>query len=500
LILGLIIVFGFYVLYLGSAESNPEIIKKSPNFSQSRPNIIVILTDDVSVDMIDLLLENNMMPNLQKYVIDDGTTFSNSFVTSPLCCPSRATTLTGLYPHNHEILFNFPVFENVTKIVNGIEVEVMQKIAKGGFEDFNDSSTIATWLKKGGYHTGYIGKYLNGYYGPITYVPPGWNEWISVALNSDEMYDFGINYNGDIIKISGEYKTDYFANTSVDFIKNSELPFFLFVSTLVAHSTHDATECEINDGHGYRKSILVSPKYKDTLKNIQIPYKPSFNEKDVSDKNPKYKKMPLIKNIDCLESQFQDRTESVRSVDDLIGSIYNALVTNNHLKNTIIIFTSDNGYSFGEHRFYEKIVPYEESIRVPLFIRLPGIEKQTVDHLVINNDLAPTILEMAGLDPETSMDGLSLVPIMKNSSKNLRDDFLIEIYAGGGSFYHGIRSVESLYLEWTGKFNFTEYYDLKNDPFQLSNISDCTEEQCIKNLEKLGLRLDELKECGNGSC
>ncbi len=479
-ILGIIFVLGL-ILISGSLESYPVSIEK-------RPNIILILTDDVSVDMIDLLLENNMMPNLQKHVIDSGTTFTNSFVSSPLCCPSRATTLTGLYPHNHEILFNFPIFVNETQVV------------KGGFADFDDSSTLATWLKKGGYQTGYIGKYLNGYYGPITYIPPGWGEWISVARNTDEMYDFGINYNGNLIKISGEYKTDYFANKSVDFIKNSKLPFFLFVSTLVAHSTHDATECEINEGHGFRKSILVSPKYEGTLKNIQITYKPSFNEKDVSDKNPRYKKMPLIKNIDCLESQFKDRTESVRSVDDLIGSIYNSLVTNDQLKNTVIIFTSDNGYSFGEHRIYDKLVPYDESIRVPLFIRLPDMEKQTVDHLVINNDLSPTILELAGLESETPIDGLSLLPIMNNSSKNLRDDFLIEIYAGGGSFYHGIRSEEFLFLEWPGEFNFTEYYDLNNDPFQLSNIADCTEEQCIEKIEELRLRLDELKECGNGSC
>jgi len=459
---------------------------------EKKPNIVLIMTDDVSVSMVDFLLGKKMMPNLQENIIESGTAFTNSFVSSPLCCPSRATTLTGLYPHNHGILFNQPVFINETHVV------------KGGFEDFNDTSTLATWLQKEGWETGFIGKYMNGYgYDTSSlYIPPGWDHWISHSIPTNRMINFGINDNGHRVIINDQYRTDYYAKEASNFINNSESPFFLYVSTLVAHSTRDSIYCE-DMGGGGRHSILVSSKYKDSIKNFQFPFSPSFNETDVSDKNPIIKAKPSIKNTDCIEKQFKDRTESLRSVDDLIGTVYSTLVNTGKLNNTIIIFTSDNGILFGEHRHVGKIHPFEESIRVPLFIRAPGFEKQIVEQLVINNDLAPTILDFAGLDHEISLDGLSLVPLMKEPSSSFREDFLVEVYYEGrkeAGYYHALRGQNFLYVEFRGTFNFTEYYDLKHDPFQLSNLAECVEEECIKKLEKLSMRLDELKKCGNGSC
>jgi len=448
---------------------------------EKKPNIVLIMIDDVSVEQIDFLLEKNLMPNLQQHIIDKGTTFTNSFVTSPLCCPSRATTLTGLYPHNHEILTNGP---------QGV-------IAKGGFQDFDDTSTVATWLQKGGYNTGHVGKYLNGYNesGDIIYVPPGWDKWIGML--NDLMLNFRINDNGHIISIDGVYKTDYFANESSNFIKNSKSPFFLFTSTFAAHETTDGPRCEISEGVS-QKSILVSSKYKDSIKDFQFPFKPSFNETDVSDKNRFVSEKPPIKNIDCYESQFKDRAESLRSVDDLIGTIYDALADTGQLNNTVLIFTSDHGFGFGEHRIFGKWFPYEESIRVPLYVRVPGYEKQTVVHMAINNDLAPTIADLADVEPDISPDGLSLVPIIKDPSNNLREDFLFELYLVDRVWFHGIRGQDYMYVEYSGYYNFAEYYDLVNDPYQLTNLVECGElknfeEECMKKFEKFSLRLDELK-------
>ncbi len=448
---------------------------------EKKPNIVLILIDDVSVSMIDFALEKNLMPNLQQHIIDKGTTFTNSFVSSPLCCPSRATTLTGLYPHNHEILTNGP---------QGI-------VANGGFEDFDDTSTVATWLQKEGYNTGYVGKYMNGYNdrGEITYIPPGWDDW-KVMLDGF-MLNFVINDNGHIISIDGVYKTDYYANESSNFIKNSKSPFFLFTSTFAAHESSDGPECEISEGIT-QKSILVSSKYKDSIKDFQFPSKPSFNETDVSDKNRFVSEKPSIKNNDCFESQFKDRVESLRSVDDLIGTVYNGIADTGQLDNTVVIFTSDHGFQFGEHRLFGKSYPYEESIRVPLFVRVPGYEKQTVNHLVTNNDLAPTIADLADAEPDISPDGLSLVPIIKDPSNNLREDFLIELYLAKRVWFHAIRGLDYMYVEYSGYYNFTEYYDLDIDPYQLTNLSNCGElknlkEECIKKFEKLSLRLHELK-------
>jgi len=328
---------------------------------KKKPNFVLILTDDVSVGMTDYLLEKNLMPNLQRHVIDKGTTFTNSFVSSPICCPSRATILTGLYPHNHEILANRPVIHNGTTLV------------KGGFQNFTDTSTLATWLHNDGYNTGYFGKYMNGYAGKkITYIPPGWDDWKVQVDQTNTMLNFRINDNGQQISIDGVYKTDYLANEASDFIKNSKSNFFLYVSTLAAHGTSDGTACEISDGDR-RRSILVSSKYKNSIEDFQFPYTPSFNETNVDDKN-KFITAPIT-NTDCIELHFQERVESLRSVDDLIGTIYDALADTGQVDDTVFLFYSDNGYQFGEHRMFGKLTPYEESIRVPFYARFPGVEK-----------------------------------------------------------------------------------------------------------------------------
>jgi len=127
-----------------------------------RTNIIFVLTDDTSQNELNFLLDENLMPNLESYMIDKGTVFSNSFVNNPICCPSRATTLTGQYPHNHKVWLNEPMYHNGKLVVNG------------GFKSFDDSSTLATWLNQGGYKTGFVGKYLEGYGIPSKfYIPPG---------------------------------------------------------------------------------------------------------------------------------------------------------------------------------------------------------------------------------------------------------------------------------------------------------------------------------------
>lgn len=453
-----------------------------------KPNIILIMTDDLSVTMLDVLLENNMMPNLQEHIIDKGTTFTNSFVSSPVCCPSRATFLTGQYPHNTGVMANKPIY------ING------EMVVDGGFEAFDDSSTIATWLKKDGYKTGLIGKYLNGYgeKNP-TYIPPGWDDW-KVIQGNPLYYNYTINDNGHVEEHVLDYKTDYIADRAVDFINESDSAFFLFVSTSVPHTSKDGNKCEIYPGK-VKQAPLVAPKYDGTLDSISVPYHPSFNEKDVSDKPPSISKRQLIENVNCVESIFRDSTESVRSVDDLIGKIYNTLVENNKQNNTIIIFTSDNGFMFGEHRFIGKYFPYEESIRVPLIITSPGFEKQTTDQLVINNDLAPTIAEFTGVEPDISVDGFSLVPILKDSSQKIREGFLIEADKGNVS-YEAIRSEHFLYVESgkPNKHNFIEFYNLDDDPYQLSNLAQCTDQHCLKMMEELGAWLEALKECGNGTC
>jgi len=466
---------------------------KTSSISSNKTNIILVMTDDLSQNEFNFLLDNNLMPNLASNMIDKGTFFSNSFVSAPVCCPSRATSLTGQYPHNHNVWLNEPMYDNGKLVANG------------GFKSFDDSSTLATWLNQGGYKTGYVGKYLEGYGDKTSkfYIPPGWDDWQALTFDPNSMSIYRINDNGKEVKQIDDYQTDHLADRAIQFIEESNSPFFLYISTLAPHSSTDSYTCEAKD-EMILKSILVSPKYSGTLDSILIPKSPSYNEEDVYDKPDFIKEQKLIMNHECIDSVIRDRMESLRSVDDLIGDLFLVLKDKNIVDNTLVIFTSDNGFLFGEHRIKGKVSPYDESIRVPLVIKFPGIEKQQLDHLVLNNDLAPTIAELAGVHPQKPIDGFSLMPIVIDPSKKLRDGFLVESWFLNFS-YHVIRTQNFSYVTYShvtylDGLNFTEFYDMTKDPYQLNNLVSCTDQKCIQILADLSSFLNELKNCENGSC
>lgn len=448
------------------------------NVVNQKPNIILIITDDLSVSIIDFLLENNMMPNLKEHFIDNGITFTNSFVTTPVCCPSRATSLSGLYAHNHGVFSNEPI------IIDG------KLAANGGFKAFNDTSTLATLLKNEGYRTGYIGKYLNGYEVDPLYVPPGWDDWKGFSLGPNRMFDFSVNHNGDLVTEKNQYKTDYIGEKVIEFIKESQGPYFMHIGTAVPHSSAQEPKCVLNSLLSLNP-VTVSPKYNGTLDNISILHSPSFYEKKSG--------MLPIENVECIEMIFRRQAESIRSLDEVIGKIFQVLIEKNELNNTVVIFTSDNGFVFGEHGHVGKGEVYEESIRVPLFIRAPSIGKTTVTGLVTNNDIVPTIVDITGIKPNLEVDGLSLLPIMKDPSKKWREVFLIEMWFADGTSYNAVRTIDMLYVEFSHR-TYKGFYDLENDPFQLSNMEKCFEEKCLKKMDELKNILKELVSCGNGTC
>jgi len=451
---------------------------------EKRPNIVLIMTDDLAVTTLDFLLDNDMMPNFKKNFVDEGIKFSNSFVTNPLCCPSRATSLTGLYPHNHGILSNKPILINDKLVANG------------GFKAFNDSSTIATWLDDEGYTTGYIGKYLNGY--STTHVPPGWDYWLGLSgVTTYQMYNFMVIDDGIKKPIKNEYQTDFISRKSIEFIENSDKPFFLYISTLAPHSSTDSFTCDVSNGIQL-KSVVVSPKYDGTLDDIPINYSPSVNTM-IENFSVPFINAKQIENQDCLDRVFKDMAESMLSVDELIGKVFKSLEDLNETENTIVIFTSDNGFLFGEHGMYTKGLPYDEATRVPLFIKTSS-PPTTIENLIINNDLAPTIADFARVTAEIQHDGKSLVPLIQDNSLNFRDSFLIEGVKVSGMWYHAIRGQDFLYIEYRLNQTFTEFYDLKTDPYQQVNIADCTNQECLEKIEVLGNLIEDFKTCKNGSC
>ncbi len=476
-----------------------------------RPNTVVIMTDDLSRNELNVALNRGWMPNLKTHVINRGTTFTRSFASNPLCCPSRSTFLTGQYSHNHDVVNNKP--------------------PTGGVTQLRDDSTLATWLKRRGYRTCLIGKYLNGYglnrisgdpSDDPTYIPPGWDNWQALSGSFTEVYNYRVNDNGTIVNYGAdpatppsEYQTDVLARRSVSFIDASEArdstPFFLLITPSAPH---------LEPGG---KAIRPAPRHQGTASDVLLPRPPSFNEQDISDKPVWLRnKIPRLSSEEIADFQtaYRSKLESLRAVDDLIGSVVSALGQNGELDNTVLIFTSDNGYLFGEHRLTAKTHVYEESIRVPLFIRTPGLPKQTISRFVLNNDLAPTIADFADATPDIPVDGRSLIPLLREPSRaNWRKRFLVErsrdvidpsdppdlaefrkespTYAAVRTGSLDTATPNQLYARYPG--GSQEFYDLAIDPYQLQSLDD---EVGLRQqqIEILQARLANLKVCSGQSC
>jgi arylsulfatase A-like enzyme len=405
------------------------------------PNIVLILTDDQRWDLID-----PAMPNVRSMLSAKGVTFTNGFVVESLCCPSRASILTGKYPHGTGVYSN-----------GG---------PHGGFDVFDDSSTIATWLDRR-YQTALMGKYLNGY--DRKYVPPGWDQWVTFfdMPNGGGYYNYNLllaneklEYHG---RAPGDYSTDALAKHANRFIRsaNPSSPLFLYFAPFAPHKPFDPAP---QDAGAYEDMSPYRP--------------PSFNEIDVSDKPLWIQKLrPLNPYQQAKVDAFRrHQLEMMRSVDRAVGTIVRALRDTDRLSNTLIVFTSDNGFSHGEHRWTNKKAPYEEDIRVPFIVRYDPMTRgraSTKDSLVLNIDLAPTFARAARVSVPSEVDGESLLPLLKGRAPFWREDFLIE-YMNANSrdpvpTYCALRNKRFMYAVLDS--GERELYDLKADPYQLTNLA-----------------------------
>ena len=453
----------------------------------ARPNIVFILTDDLD------LASAQYMPRVQELLGNRGVTFENAFVTTPLCCPSNVTLLTGQYAHNTQILHNVP--------------------PQGGFQKFTDmrtdgdpstqgdENTLATWMDDAGYLTGRVGKYLVGYPDGSTYIPPGWDHWQASYDGFSSYFNYRLNENGTVVQYGADeddYLTDVMTGKSVEFIEGAEAsdadPFFLMYSVNAPHS-----------GVLPNGPPTPAPRHAGMFAGITAPRTPAFNEADVSDKPSNVRNLPPLTpgQIADIDREYQARLESLQAVDEGVERIINTLEENGELENTFIFFSSDNGYHLGQHRFRNgKSQPYEEDIRVPLLVRGPGVrEGASLDHLAVNIDFAPTIAELAHATPGRAMDGRSLTPLLVRDtppSHNWRKDFLVEIYRAPGqpgSPGKALRTRHEMYIEYAD--GFRELYDLRVDPYQLENVYAAADAGHVK---KLSARLAELVACAGENC
>jgi arylsulfatase A-like enzyme len=477
-------------LFPGGGDAKQKSAKKQ---KQKRPNIVLLMTDDQTVE------STRAMPAMNAKLAKAGVTFSNSFASFPVCCPSRATMLTGQYPDNHGVRTN--------------------QQPSGGYAELipTEGNTLPVWLQRSGYATAHIGKYLNGYGSAAadTHVPPGWSEWYGALDDPDAftggtytMYGYTLNENGAVVHYGSTpdvvdpatYQTDVYSAKAEDFIRRrapKSKPFYLSVAPLAPHGEAASCNCAGNDPR-------AAPRHEGRFASEPVPRPPSFNEADVSDKPADIRNLTPITGPqeEAIDARYRARLESLVAVDEMIGNMVGALKAKGELDDTVFIFTADNGFFHGEHRVRNgKVRHYEESSKVPLVIRGPGIPKsKRRAQLAVNADLAPTILDFADAKPGRSMDGRSLVPVIGDKLLEPGRGLLIEAFNNADPDevdirYSAVRTDRYVYAE-TGAER--ELYDLATDPFELSSRHDDPSLDPVEaSLDRL---LAKLTECAGKSC
>jgi N-acetylglucosamine-6-sulfatase len=525
-----------------------------------KPSFVVIQTDDETLeelyDGVHMLngSEEFAMPNTLQMLGEQGVTFTRYYTPYSLCAPSRVSLLTGRYAHNDHVQGNVPP--------NGGWTGFQSRIAY--------SHNLATWLQGAGYRTIHIGKILNGYgdapYSPGTEEPPGWSSWHTI-LNSDTnhyAYGYLLNNNGVVegpYGNSGSWETrEYGAidDAGCPYAPLNGQPCYfetdkfnqLAVEELAATSPEQPFYMQVDytSPHGdFRKPAGPQPATRDIGRFAGAPLPDSraegFNEGNVNDKPRFIREAPYLSatEIHTYRVYYQNCLAALVSVDEGVKQILDELGSLNRLENTYVIFTSDNGFFFGQHRLVGgKFLAYEPSTHLPLIIRGPGIEPNTkTGQFASKIDIAPTILELAEVTPDKSIDGTSLVPYAKEPSLRTRRPLLFESFvetndveqdgnaatgesAAAGNArgelgvtgasgegapahasvvappknYYGIRLGAYKYIEWPD--GEKELYDINTDPNELNNIVR------DKNYTPIRIFLHEelvrLEECSGRTC
>ena len=433
----------------------------APAQAPERPSFVVVMTDDQTY--ADLAA----MPRTRRLVGSAGARFTRSYVSYPLCCPSRATYLTGQYNHNNGVQTNTP--------------------PKGGFEALDARHTLPVWLSEAGYRTSHIGKYLNGYgLRRRPSVPPGWTDWHgTVDKSTYQMYGYKMFENGAVrrygnfdVEDPATYQTDVLRDKAVASIEGTApgTPLFLSLMFVAPHGE------SVDPGSTTQPFVRPAPRHDGHYRNLRLP-RSMLGERDVSDKPPYVRKLhqPSRSTAARIRADFRSRRESLLAVDEAVEAVVGALARTGRLGSTYVLFTSDNGFFQGEHRIYKgKYLAYDPSSHVPLLIRGPGIPPGTVSGEPITNaDLAPTILEAAGVAADRPMDGRSILPFARDGGLRTRRPLLQEGLEAGDidrdgaarsgtvGEYHAIRTERYLYVEWIN--GARELYDRARDPGEMQS-------------------------------
>lgn len=587
----IVITAGLLIFTTGASQA-----RTTANSRDGKPNILVVMTDDQAVSDL------QAMPNLQSLVAHGGVTFANTVDSFPLCCPSRATFITGQYSHNHGVGGNFWPY--------------------GWYGMTGRDNTLPVWLHNAGYYTALVGKWLNGYGAgnqpgskkpgdPVDVdvngkpliangeIPAGFDNWNgAIDVSAYDYFNLSMNQNGRVrfwgdpsyakklntfaeiqvspgiknrsqliaysnkifgpytspdpstygTQVAANYSPDVTAGVSDSILRSqaqSKKPFFLWWSPSSPHRE------DVNGGvrNGYRDNAHYyaqsSNKHKEDLNHLvpdprpapryanktwnwtTITNKPSFDAqptgKPVAQQTLMANPLTSLKKKQ-LQNNYNGRLGAVKAVDDGIKKLINTLQATHQWDNTLIVFTSDNGWLQGEHRVPgDKYLPYEESIRVPFIIKGPGISKgKTINTLVSNIDFAPTLVEAAKARAGRTQDGVSLLSAARNLSTTPAYNISLEANAplfGDASMpqqwdqpYRGVRTARWKYVSWCYKNDpilqpnnqtciptgETELYDLQADPYELNNLTNNPSYSSQKT--QLQNELAALQSCVGANC
>ena len=483
------------------------------------------MADDLGPQMM------RALPQTQRLLGERGATFSNAFASYPLCCPARATFLTGQYAHNHGAKGNSPR-------------------SGGGYRSLIDpGKNLAAWLQASGYETAFAGKWLNGFRTPRR-APPGWSSWSGLVGAGGEglssYYDYEIFDPVGKARRFGSTTRDYqtdaltreYALPFIEAHEASNQPFFLWLAYHPPHSglgRDDAAGERCSEGppdsRSGRQSAIPPPRYARRFADARLPARPSFDEADTSDKPSFMRGKPHLSDEDLeqVTRDYRCGLAALLALDDAVADIVDSLRATGQLERTVVVFTADHGVLAGEHRITRgKNRPYEEAITTPLLIRGPGVEPGVeIAAPVANADLAPTVLELAqaGMPDELArpIDGHSLAPMLAGSPPD--PGRVIPIEGRGNTAearrgfkvrsYVGVRTDRYSYVEYrraavdsmqagiaapigAGRITDRELYDLRLDPFQLRNVArDRAYAQARSELAALTARLET---CTGGAC
>ncbi len=419
----------------------------------TRPNILFLLTDDVRWDDLGCAGHPfSRTPHIDR-LAREGVMFRNAFATTPLCSPSRASFLTGVYPHTH-----------------GITDNTDRSLASHKLATFPQS------LQRAGYETAFLGKW---HMGNDNSPRPGFDHW-SCLKGQGSSFDAEMNVDGHTVQTRG-YVTDVLTERAVEFTKRPRAkPFLLYFAHKAVHpETTQRADGTLSDPAA--SNFIPAPRHKNLYAGLKAPRRANYT--DTLEGKPALRREipglpPLGPATGGSDETILNRLRMLASADDSTGELLRALEATGQLDRTLVVFTSDHGYFYGEHGLsVERRLAYEEGIRIPLLLRYPPLIKagSTRDQLVLSLDLAPTLLDLAGVPAPAGLHGHSLVPLLQRDGPGLRDAFLVEYYSDNvfprvaKMGYQTVRTDRWKLIHYVDLTGMDELYDLRTDPYEMKN-------------------------------